>query len=68
MKVRLRKTKGSYSIEWSELLHLDETLLENIDDAVPDTELLAPYYDPITIKYAVATVMPFFECDQETRR
>ena len=39
-------------------MHLDETPLENIDEAVPDTELLAPYYDPITIKYAVATVMP----------
>jgi len=60
VKVRFKEDKRkSYSIEWSELLHLDETPLENIDEAVPDTELLAPYYDPDNaIKYAVATVMP----------
>ena len=32
--------------------------METTDEAVPDMELLAPYYDDNTIKYAVAKVIP----------
>ena len=60
VKVRFEEDKRkSYSIEWSELLHLDETPLASIDEADAGTELLAPYYDADnTIKYAVAKVLP----------
>lgn len=60
IKVRFKEDKRkSYSIEWSELLNLDETPLASIDEANPGKELLAPYYDgDNAIKYAVAKVLP----------
>ena len=51
--------RKSYSIEWSELLCLNETPLASIDEADPGTELLALYFDADNaIKYAVAKVLP----------
>ena len=56
MKVRFKEDRRkTYSIQWSELLHLDETPLESFDEAIPGIELLAPYhYDSGKIEYRIA--------------
>ena len=50
--------KKTYAIQWTELLNMDETLFQSLEELVPGTEVLAPYYQSDgKINFFCATVV-----------